>query len=78
MLGDGQGQGETRRNFRSVRVGRITVIEALDERFRDAPGRSLADLMRRHAADGVDCGRFIWEQRQVANARPPPAQRLAR
>ena len=54
MVGDGQGQGETRRNFRSVRVDRITVIEALDERFRDAPGRSLADLMRRHAADRVD------------------------
>ena len=37
---------ETRQAFRSFRVDRIAAIEVLEERFRDEPGRSLADLLR--------------------------------
>ncbi len=43
---------EDREDYRSFRVDRIVAIEPLDERFRDEPGRNLADLMRRYAADG--------------------------
>ena len=45
---------EARQDFRSFRVDRIDAMTVLDERFRDEPGRSLADLMRRFASDGVD------------------------
>ena len=45
---------ESRQDFRSFRVDRIDAMVVLDERFRDEPGRSLADLMRRFAQDGVD------------------------
>ena len=45
---------ESRQDFRSFRVDRIDAMLLLDERFRDEPGRSLADLMRRFARDGVD------------------------
>jgi predicted DNA-binding transcriptional regulator YafY len=37
---------EHRQDFRSFRVDRIAAITVLDERFRDEPGRSLADLLR--------------------------------
>jgi predicted DNA-binding transcriptional regulator YafY len=37
---------ETREAFRSFRVDRIRQVELLDERFRDEPGRTLADLLR--------------------------------
>ena len=40
---------ETRDDFRSFRVDRITALAVLDERFRDEVGRSLADLFRRYA-----------------------------
>lgn len=43
---------ESRAGFRNFRVDRITSLEVLDERFRDEPGRSLADLMRALAAEG--------------------------
>ena len=45
---------ESRQDFRSFRVDRIDAMAVLDERFRDEPGRSLADLMRRFGSDGVD------------------------
>ena len=45
---------EARQDFRSFRVDRIDAMVVLDERFRDEPGRSLADLMRRFAQGGVD------------------------
>ena len=45
---------ESRQDFRSFRVDRIDAMTVLDERFRDEPGRSLADLMRRFGSDGVD------------------------
>jgi predicted DNA-binding transcriptional regulator YafY len=37
---------ETRADFRSFRVDRITRLALSDERFRDEPGRTLADLQR--------------------------------
>ncbi len=37
---------EHRQDFRSFRVDRIAGITVLDGRFRDEPGRSLADLLR--------------------------------
>jgi predicted DNA-binding transcriptional regulator YafY len=37
---------ETRVGFRSFRVDRITHLQVLDERFRDEPGQTLADLFR--------------------------------
>ncbi|WP_088278726.1 YafY family protein [Ideonella sp. A 288] len=39
---------ELRQDFRSFRVDRIGRLDRLDERFRDEPGRSLADLQRRY------------------------------
>ena len=41
---------ETRGDFRNFRVDRIVGLETLDERFRDEPGKTLADMMR-----GYDC-----------------------
>ncbi len=40
---------ETRQDFRNFRLDRIAQLEVLDERFRDEPGRTLADLQRRYA-----------------------------
>ena len=37
---------ESRDGFRSFRIDRIEALAVLDERFRDEPGRSLADLLR--------------------------------
>ena len=37
---------ELREDFRSFRVDRIDEVQTLDERFRDEPGKSLADLWR--------------------------------
>jgi predicted DNA-binding transcriptional regulator YafY len=41
---------ELRQDFRSFRVDRIERLDVLDERFRDEPGRTLADLFRRESA----------------------------
>ena len=41
---------ELRQDFRSFRVDRIEALEVLDDRFRDEPGKTLADLMRRAGA----------------------------
>lgn len=37
---------EMRRDFRGFRVDRIHYVRRLDERFRDEPGKTLADLLR--------------------------------
>ncbi len=37
---------ELRQGFRNFRVDRVERLEVLDERFRDEPGRTLADLFR--------------------------------
>ena len=42
---------ETREGFRSFRVDRITALDVLPERFRDEPGRTLADLLRHNGVD---------------------------
>lgn len=41
---------EQRNDFRSFRVDRVTYVRRLDERFRDEPGRTLADLARLNEA----------------------------
>jgi predicted DNA-binding transcriptional regulator YafY len=43
---------ETRIDFRSFRVDRIAALEVLDDRFRDEPGKTLAELLRHHGVDG--------------------------
>lgn len=42
---------ETRAGFRSFRVDRIAELRVLDLRFRDEPGKTLADLLREVGAD---------------------------
>jgi len=42
---------ETRTDFRNFRLDRIRRLDVLDERFRDEPGRTLPDLLRRVGAD---------------------------
>jgi predicted DNA-binding transcriptional regulator YafY len=41
---------ETREGFRSFRVDRIERVDVLDQRLRDEPGKTLADLFRRAEA----------------------------
>lgn len=43
---------ENREDFRNFRVDRITAVEELKERFRDEPGRTLADLLRTYDCEG--------------------------
>jgi predicted DNA-binding transcriptional regulator YafY len=43
---------EQRNDFRSFRVDRVTYVRRLEERFRDEPGRTLADLARHNEANG--------------------------
>ena len=45
---------ESRQDFRSFRVDRIDAMTVLDERFRDEPGRTLADLKRLVATDDIE------------------------
>ena len=48
---------ERRQDFRSFRVDRLQAVDVLDERFRDEPGRTLADMQRRvQAESGVRAG----------------------
>jgi predicted DNA-binding transcriptional regulator YafY len=42
---------ELREDFRGFRIDRIRAIEVLPERFRDEPGKTLAEMMRRLQAD---------------------------
>ena len=37
---------ELRQDFRSFRLDRVRAVDTLDQRFRDEPGRTLADLLR--------------------------------
>jgi predicted DNA-binding transcriptional regulator YafY len=41
---------ERRNDFRSFRIDRVVKLRALEERFRDEPGRTLADLLRLNEA----------------------------
>jgi predicted DNA-binding transcriptional regulator YafY len=47
---------ETRESFRNFRVDRIERLDALDERFRDEPGKTLADLFRLVDVDRSEVG----------------------
>lgn len=47
---------EHRGDFRSFRVDRVTYVRNLEERFRDEPGRTLADLVRLHEAQAREQG----------------------
>jgi len=46
---------ETRQDFRSFRVDRVIYVRQLDDRFRDEPGRTLADLARQEQARHAAC-----------------------
>jgi predicted DNA-binding transcriptional regulator YafY len=49
---------ESRDGFRNFRVDRIEQVDVLPQRFRDEPGKTLADLFRRVEAEhGVDIRR---------------------
>ncbi|MDB5870703.1 MAG: YafY family transcriptional regulator [Ramlibacter sp.] len=47
---------EQRNDFRSFRVDRVTYVRRLEERFRDEPGRTLADLARLNEANAREQG----------------------
>ena len=50
---------ETREGFRSFRVDRIETVEVLPGRFRDEPGKTLADLFRRVESEhGIEIRRW--------------------
>jgi predicted DNA-binding transcriptional regulator YafY len=44
---------QLRVDFRSFRLDRIAALHALDERFQNAPGRTLADFLRHVGADAA-------------------------
>ena len=46
---------ETRQDFRSFRVDRVLYVRQLEDRFRDEPGRTLADLARQDQARHKAC-----------------------
>ena len=48
---------EARDGFRNFRVDRITELQVLDARFRDEPGKTLADLFREVEADRAERGK---------------------
>ena len=45
---------EARDRFRNFRVDRIAELQVLDARFRDEPGKTLADLFREVEAERAD------------------------
>ena len=47
---------ELRNDFRAFRLDRVHAIEVLPERFRDEPGKTLADLLRRLKAEACAPG----------------------
>ena len=47
---------ELRNDFRSFRVDRVETLEVLDDTFRDEPGKTLADMKRRHEAQSQERG----------------------
>ena len=62
---------EQRNDFRSFRIDRVGSVQVLDARFRDEPGRTLADLARLYGAQLQDDGGAV----QVAGTGPPRASR---
>lgn len=45
---------ELREDFRGFRADRIDALQVLDDRFRDEPGKTLADLLRQVRAECAD------------------------
>jgi len=45
---------ELRQDFRGFRIDRIAQVEVLPERFRDEPGKTLAEMLRRLQADPAE------------------------
>lgn len=43
---------ESRGDFRSFRVDRIDALCVLDQAFRNEPGKTLPDMLRRYKAQG--------------------------
>ena len=41
---------ELREDFRSFRIDRVETLQALDDSFRDEPGKTLADMNRQREA----------------------------
>ena len=58
---------ELRNDFRGFRVDRMAAIEVLPERFRDEPGKTLADMLRQLKAETVQ-GKIVPQKPQD----PPP------
>jgi predicted DNA-binding transcriptional regulator YafY len=42
---------ELRQDFRNFRIDRVRRLDVLEQRFRDEPGRTLADLLRAYGAE---------------------------
>ncbi len=61
---------ELRADFRSFRVDRLQAVDVLDERFRDEPGRTLADMQRR-----VEAERGLLNNAAATKPRPRPGPR---
>ena len=45
---------ELRNDFRGFRVDRMDAVDVLPERFRDEPGKTLADMLRQVKAQAAD------------------------
>jgi hypothetical protein len=58
---------ELRGDFRGFRVDRMDAIEVLPERFRDEPGKTLADMLRQLKAETAQ-GKVVPQKPQY----PPP------
>lgn len=67
---------ELRQDFRSFRVDRIDGLEVPGERFRDEPGRTLADMLRRLRATATSSGELAPTTQTAAPDSGRPAGRL--
>ena len=69
---------ELRQDFRSFRVDRLLDVAVLDERFRDEPGRTLADMQRRVESETDACARLEPFSGAAGPARRRPGPRTGR
>lgn len=49
---------ELREDFRGFRIDRIDAVEVLAERFRDEPGKTMADMLRQVKAEAAEARRL--------------------
>ncbi|MFO1267158.1 MAG: YafY family protein [Rubrivivax sp.] len=69
---------ELRGDFRSFRIDRVQSVETSNERFRDEPGRTLADLLRAVGAEEASGRRTAADskkERSTAGRAGPPTMR---